>query len=256
MRATLFFVIVLNLSCSLKYKTSYLPIYPRSDLPIVDVIIGGRSVRGLIDTGASVVVVSPELGFGRKGEYVILPELCLATDCTENLVVWSQESDFWQESQIEVIVGMSILKHRVVIQDHLKSIELNPKESACLAFKEVVPLSFDASGRPLLTAQIGSKNFKDVLLDTGAVYVLLNQESIDKLTPNSVFDITPSEGCSFTNCNEQVQQGILSELCIEGHCEQQIEAKFPVFNAIGNAFLKRVKIKMDFPKSQLVFCQD
>lgn len=256
MRAILFFVIVLNLSCSLKYNTSYLPIYPRSDLPIVDVIISGKSVKGLIDTGASAVVVSPELGFGKRGEYVILPEFCLATDCTENLVVWSQESDFWQESQIEVIVGMSILKHRVVIQDHLKSVELNPKESACVPVKEPIPLSFDVSGRPLLAVQIDSRNFKDVLLDTGAVYVLLDQESINKIAHHSIFDITPSKGCSFNNCNEQVQQGVLSEVCLNGHCEQRVEAKFPVFNAIGNAFLKRMKIKMDFPKSQLVFCQD
>jgi hypothetical protein len=85
-----------------------------------------------------------------------------------------------------------------------------------------------------------------MLLDSGSKYTLLSQETADKITYLKDNE-QPAQGCSVKGCKDGFFTSTVRKLCVGDDCLDNVEVKYPVWDALGMSFLGKYKttVKME-----------
>ncbi len=234
------------------------PIVQMQGWPVVEARIEGRPARILMDTGASSIVVSAALLGLRDRAWHTLAELCIGELCIDEATVWAEDNQLVTATpgdlQVHGLIGMSLLRYGVLELDHGRTIRFGFRDEVCAG--TAIPVSFDDSGRPLAAAAIDGAGLGPVLLDSGALYTVLADQTVDRLAPYLRDSAMPTTACDVSGCNQSASLGLLREVCVGTQCEQMVDVKFPVWDAIGNSFLTRGRYAFHPHASELVRCAD
>ena len=98
---------------------------------------------------------------------------------------------------------------------------------------------------------------KDVLLDTGASYTLLGSSTVPLVENYIHEDEQETGGCSIKGCVESGNfVSKVQEYCLGNLCQEDLEVKYPVWDAVGNSYFLNYHVVFDFPSGTLVICED
>jgi hypothetical protein len=225
--------------------------------PVVDARLNGKPVRLLIDTGAEMTVISSKFLGAPDRTVTAVDELCVGSLCLKKEPVYAWETPFSNAEGADShgFVGMRTLTDFSLSLDHGTSVGLVFGASPCAG--DSVPLTFTAQGTPLVSASADGQAAADTPVDTGSVYTLLGQSTVDALPPASVSPSTPSSLCTVDGCQDSgAFIASLPSYCVGSVCETGLDVKFPVFDAVGMSFLSQRTARFDFPDKQLTFCAE
>lgn len=232
------------------------PIVAEQGWPVVEGRIGETAVRLLIDTGAASMAMSASLLGATEQAWHRLDRLCIGELCIEQAWVWAEDNELVKAEpgarQVHGLIGMSLLRHALVELDRGETVRLDFRGEPCSGMS--IPLSFDDSGRPFAQAAIDGLPLDPVLLDSGALYTVLSDQTVGKLEPYVRERATTAMACDVNGCNQQASLSQLRQVCLGEQCEADVEVKFPVWDAIGDSFFKRARYVFDARARQLVRC--
>lgn len=156
---------------------------------IIQVTIGDRERRFIVDTGAPTMII-PELKKELKSEVVkvvpitdanqekdSLETVCLASISIDSIVfndipaVVAKSSSIFECFEVEGIIGSNLLRNSVVQFDHNDQIIklVDKPDKLSLSGKQYADLSLDDQNSPIITIKLKNKRkvMEEVLFDTG-----------------------------------------------------------------------------------------
>lgn len=209
----------------------------------------------LIDTGASLTVISSTFLEKENETWTMVSRLCISHICFKDVLVRAWDTPFSepQSDKVNGFIGMNLLQGLVLEIDHNKEVSLDIERNVCLG--ESYPLEYDDYGRPHIDITIDKDYQQKVLLDTGGKYVVFSPKTmaeIDHYVKNNALEIS---GCTAYGCQEGGYfVSTVKEYCVAAQCEKEVEIKYPLWDAVGNSYFSRFKIAFDFSSSLLFFC--
>ena len=225
-------------------------------LPTLSATLGNRELSLLLDTGAEATVLSASLLSAPDQSYYRLPSpLCLGGDfCLEDTRVyaWDTALSSPEVDEINGIIGMDVLRHFAFKLNRGETIGLHRSLPPCNG-NNTVPLKYTETGSPTADAHIDNIIFPNFLLDTGAAVCLLTEDTVSALDSYFRDDAVPSEGCTAAGCND-VFLSHLDRICIGDTCSENVETKYPAWNALGGSFFAAFNLELDFPRDTLRIC--
>ncbi len=231
-------------------KSTSLPVLERFEgYPVVQGSIDGVPANLLIDTGASGPVISAKF-LGRPSEAWAWVDLCLGPLCLDAIHVWSKDTTFSQPGREDIngVIGMRVLQHFVLELDHALTLTMGRARSLCEG--DVQPIQW-REGRPYVRVLVDGVE-QWVLLDTGAFYTLLSQQTsqaIHYLGEHA----QETSGCDVVGCKDSGNfVSTLRQYCVGQSCTTDLPVKYPVWDALGMSYLKRYAFS--FGANQFVLC--
>ncbi len=225
-----------------------------TDAPIVQARLNGKPIRLLVDTGAEMTVISsswlevPDQVLTRA-KSLCFGELCLRG---EPIYAWETPFSSAEPEGINGFVGMSTLELFTLSFDG-DSIELAAGSAPCPG--SPVPLTFTDYGSPRVDVTVAELSFPGTVIDTGALFTLLSDGTVQALPPSTLTNSEPSEVCTVNGCTPGAFVSNLSRYCVAHRCIDQLPVKHPVFDAVGMSFLAQTPVSFDFPGATLSFCE-
>lgn len=225
--------------------------------PVVQARLNGKPLRLIVDTGAEMTVISSTF-LGAADQVVLRThELCLGELCLRGEPVYAWETPFSSASadKTQGFIGMRTLKDFSLELDHGKRVMLTLGSAPCTGVD--APLGFTEYGIPTVPVSVASLPAKTHPIDSGSLFTVLSQATVDALPAAALGPSTPADLCTVDGCQSGVAQvAKLSEYCVASECETQLDVKFPVFDAVGASYLARRRIRFDFPGARLWSCSD
>jgi hypothetical protein len=224
-------------------------------LPAVRAKVGDRTLLALIDTGSSGVVVSSKLYGVDDGSLIELPSVCLGEVCSQALEALARETPFSTVSGIQMIVGMSVLRHQTLEIDHALRVRLGALPTGCSA--QALPLVLDAWSRPFVDAiQVAGSSAPNALVDTGSVYSLLDAPSSASLPAAVLAGATATSFCNIDGCTPGAFVITSPSMCMGASCSTNVAIKYPAYVGVGMSFLSRYRVLFDFSKGSVQLCDE
>jgi hypothetical protein len=233
-----------------------LPVLAKFKSPVVEAVVDGQRVNLLFDTGSSAPLVYSAKRLGRTTDAWLNVDVCLGAMCFRGVDTWAHDSPFSTDKEDDVagFLGMPALVNLVLEVDHLNTVSLTRSAAPCVGVSH--PVTLDGSLRPFLSASVDGREFSaPVLLDTGAMYTVLGTGSVGLLGAYVHEHEQRKEGCTLLGCvpNSELNS-VVHEFCVEGHCAQDVEVNYPVWDAVGDSYLSRFRVSYDFPNRRVTFC--
>lgn len=235
-------------------KSVTLPFTSSDGSARVAATVNGKDVELLLDTGAEATVLSPSLMGVADETLANVDEICFGDLCLENEPIYAWETPFSAASGegTNGFVGMHTLKHLGLALDHAESATLSRYAEPCTGTS--VPLGFDEHGIPLVDVSPHTLPASNISIDTGATYTLLSQATSDALEA-ALTDPQPAPLCTVAGCQATgAFTAVLSSYCVGNECENDLDVKFPAFDAVGMTYFGRRRVVFDFEGSSLWFC--
>ncbi|MEK6608030.1 MAG: hypothetical protein AABZ30_10245 [Myxococcota bacterium] len=233
-----------------------LPIQLGLGLPIVAARVDGESRYLLVDTGASAPLLLSAKLLGEPDQtWTKVQSLCLGGDmCFEDVQTFAQDGPFSTDRRGDVngIVGMALLMHLRVEIDRMESLTLRYGFAVCDG--AATPLARDESHRPYAEVAVDGAAIGSTLLDTGAHHCLFDAATRDTLAAYVREDEQPASGCGVSGCAEGYSVSRVRRFCVGEVCEDDVEVKYPVWNAVGSAFFSRRHVAFDFAAERMLVC--
>jgi hypothetical protein len=225
------------------------------DLPAVRATVGDKTLLALIDTGSSGVVVSSKLYGVTDGSLIELPSVCLGEVCSQAVQALARETPFSTIDGIQMIVGMSVLRHQTLEVDHALRVRLGNLPSSCSA--QTFPLVLDAWSRPFVDAiEVAGSSAPNALVDTGSVYSLLDAQSSQNLPAAVLAGGIAASFCNVDGCTAGAFVITSPSMCIGTSCATNVAIKYPAYVGVGMSFMSRYRVLFDFAKGSLRLCDE
>ena len=230
-----------------------LPVLDGHDSPVIAATIDGRPARLLIDTGADKTVISSQF-LEAPDESGLRADVCLGDVCVESEPVWAWETPFSSaDGDITGFVGMLTLRPFVVSLDRGAFVEIRNGGAPCGG--DAFELGQTEFGTPLVDVSIEGHGPSDVALDTGGTYTTLSQATADLLGAPLLDGSEPASLCTVEGCEENAARtSTVASYCVGERCADDVRVKFPVWDGVGNTFLSRYEVDLDFVEDRIVFC--
>jgi hypothetical protein len=233
------------------------PIDPSYGGPVVPVKLDGVARSVLVDTGSEGTTISSSLLGARDRTMVTVDELCIGKLCLRDASVYAWETPFSSAESGETagIIGMRWLRYFVLEIDRGRSLTLKRKEGPCPGARE--DLSFTQYGIPTATVTIDGQSFPETVLDTGAVFTVLSQTSVDGLGAYLTDLAQPAGYCTVNGCSDTgAFVSAINDYCVGEQCRNDVPVKFPAWDAVGSSYFFQYRVNFDFAAGYLVFCEN
>lgn len=227
--------------------------------PVVAVTVNGTPRRMLIDTGVPATTISSTLLNTPNNLWAHADLIFGNTLLVKHALVWAQDTPFSSPDadSINGIIGLDVLTFVRPTFDHMRSVTLNtPYQSQhrCALY----PFTKDPHGRPRLAkVTVDEVVLTDILLDTGAKYCVVNGATVKHLGAYLREQAVPTS--ITTIAGHQPTGAWLSPVhryCVMQTCEEHIMVHFPKWNVIGDSFLARFRVTLDFGANTLALCPE
>lgn len=217
--------------------------------------INGIDVELLIDTGAGASLVSSALLDAKDETWQRLDELCIGNSCLKNETVYARETPFSssKEDEPQGLLGMDILRHLWLRFSNGEEMTVGSEFMDCEG--RAVPFDLSKDGCPMATVVVDDLALDGVVLDTGATRSVLDQATVGQLGVYVVEQSVATSTCTVNGCvDDGGRLSTIASFCVEDVCAESIEAKFPVWNAVGANWFARFDVVFDFAGKRLRFC--
>lgn len=224
-------------------------------LPVVEATIDNQPVQMLLDTAvSSSTIISAKLLGAPDQSQSMVEWLSFAGMRLQYVPVYAWDTPFSskESNQINGMIGIDILKNFVMDFDHLQQVTF--------AFATIVDdrkshgFTYNEQGVPLIDVMVDDLPIEEVAIDTGAKYTVFDQTTISRLGAYVKEQAIEVGVCTVDGCRDQgAYQSRVKRFCIENECVQDLEIKYPAWNAIGNSYFANYRITFDFPNSRMLF---
>lgn len=250
--------------CSSTYRGSTLDLAPAGAVSVcterfgpyetLPVVVNGRPGRVIVDSGSASSVFSSTWQDASNESRALDVRVTLGRSRVNLAIAWMVDSPFSNPKGINGLLGADVLYDL----DYYRQpglVTFSPRPLHCGG--RIIRLRDGGSRRPFLDdVRIGELALRNVLLDSGAVDVVLSPATA-ALLPEAVRTGAREVGfCTFDGCQESgAYTTTVPEVCVAGSCEQSVSVKWPAWDAVGLSWLNRHSYIISLRRMELEVCE-